>query len=111
MVVLNGTGTAATAIVNSALSAGEIVGYLFGLEVYAAPIDTCGLGQQIDVLGITTGVLDALNCPVAAQSPVRVGYTMLIPQEAQGLGLLQIIVNSTDQNKAVAMCLNLTVNL
>ena len=109
--MLNGTGTAASAITNSGFSVGEIDAFLFGLEVYAAPIDTCGLGQQIDVLGLTTGVLDALQCPVAAQAPVKVGFSMLIPDEAQGLGQLQIIVNSTDQNKATAMCLNLTITL
>jgi hydrogenase maturation factor HypE len=90
---------------------GTIDAYLFGLEVYAAPIDTCGLGQQIDVLGLVTGVLDALNCPVASGASVKIGFEMAIPDEAQGLGALQIFVNGTDQNKVTAVCLNLTVNL
>ena len=140
-VTLNATGVASSSITSSPASEGIISAYLFGLEAFAAPVNTCGAGQQVDVMGITTGDFDALSCPIAAHSKATLGFSIAIPsvrrsrararalvthrsarkraltrpphhpQVAQGLGQLQIFVNATDQNSAVAYCLNMSVTL
>ena len=63
------------------------------------------------MLGLTTGTLDALACPLSAGAVARLGFSIDIPDAASGLGELGIIVNATDQTGAGAFCLNLTVSL
>jgi hypothetical protein len=67
--------------------------------------------QQIDVLGLTTGVFNALACPIAAGGAISGSFSLDIPDEAAGLGDLQIILNATNQDGQVAMCLNISVTL
>jgi hypothetical protein len=62
-------------------------------------------------MGITDGTLNALACPAAEGSPQTVSFSMLIPNEASGLGSLGIIVNASDASGSTAVCLNLTVTL
>ena len=71
---------------------GTINAVLFGLNVFSAPINTCGKAQDIDILGITDGTLNALACPAAEGSPQTVSFSMLIPNEASGLGSLGIMI-------------------
>ena len=76
--------------------------------MFEQQINTCGAGQQIDILGITTGTLDALNCPTDAGEKVSFGFVLPIPSEAQGLGTLNITVNSTDQSgQTTAFCVDI----
>ena len=35
----------------------EIDAFVFGSEMFTAPFNTCGTGQQIDVLGLTTATV------------------------------------------------------
>ena len=108
---VNGTGVVQGPVSNSTLSVGSVDAQLFGLDVFSAPINTCG-ETVIDVLDVTTGTLDALACPVAAGQTVTLGLVLPIPQEAQGLGTLNITVNATDSSgNRVAFCLDVVATL
>jgi len=107
-VTLRATGTAPRPIAGGA---GNIDAYLFGMDVFNTPIATCGAGQAIDVLGLATGNLDALACPLAAGAPAAVTFSIGVPSEAFGLGTLNIIVNASDAGKLPALCINLTITL
>lgn len=92
-VVLNATGTETGAALTG--GAGTINAYLFGADVFTAPFNTCGL-TQIDVLGLATGILNAPACPIAPGAQGKIGFTLPIPGEASGLGLLNIVLNASD---------------
>jgi hypothetical protein len=98
-------------VTNASLSTGQVNAYLYGLDVFQAPITTCG-ETQIDVLGYATGILDALPCPTAAGEKVAFGFFMPIPAEGQGLGQLNITINATDQTgNTIAFCLAVQATL
>jgi hypothetical protein len=101
-----------TCIVNAAISggSGQIDAYLYGVDVFEQPVNTCGQ-TAIDVLGVATGTLNAMPCPLAAGGTGRFSFTMQIPDEAQGLGLLNITVQAKDQASSPAFCVNLSVTL
>jgi len=106
--IVNGTGTV-RGIVNN--GTGQINAYLYGVDVFNTNTNTCG-ESQIDVMGITTGILDALNCPTQVGSNVTLGFVLPIPDEAQGLGQLNITLNSTDQTgNTVAFCLDIVATV
>ena len=106
--IVNGTGNV-RGIVNN--GTGQVNAYLYGVNVFNANTNTCG-ESQIDVLGITTGILDALNCPTQIGSNVTLGFVLPIPDEAQGLGQLNITLNSTDQTgNTVAFCLDIVATV
>ncbi len=107
-VSLNTSGVASSVISGGA---GTISAFLFGVEVFTAPIGTCGLGQQIDILSLTTAYLDALACPVEAGANTTLGVVIPIPSEAYGLGQLNITLSAQDQNNNLAYCFNLSVTL
>ena len=50
-----------TCILNAAVSggAGQIDAYLYGVDVFEQPVNTCGQ-TAIDVLGVATGTLNAM---------------------------------------------------
>jgi hypothetical protein len=59
-------------------------------------------------MDITTGVLDALACPTTAGESVKLGFVLPIPQEAGGLGQLNITLNSTDQSgNLITFCVDM----
>ena len=93
---------------------GVINAFLFGSNVFTAPVNTCGY-TDVDVLGVADGSLYGPSCSPA--TPLRPGdkgsisFSMQIPQEGQGLGTLNIIVNASDQLNAFAWCANLTLTL
>ena len=108
---VNGSGVVQGPVTNSPLSVGQVNAYLYGLNVFSGPINTCG-ESIIDVLDVTTGVLDALPCPVVAGQRVKLGFVLPIPQEAQGLGTLNITVNATDSSgNLVAFCLDVVATI
>lgn len=76
---------------------GQVDAYLFGADVFEQPVNTCN-ETQIDVLGITTGTLDAIPCPTQANQKFQVGFVMPIPDEAAGLGQLNITLQGRDSN-------------
>ena len=53
-------------VTNASLSTGQVNAYLYGLDVFQAPITTCG-ETQIDVLGYATGILDAMMAAQPSQ--------------------------------------------
>ena len=101
-----------TCILSAAVSggAGQIDAYLYGVDVFEQPVNTCGQ-TAIDVLGVATGTLNAMPCPIKAGGTGRFSFSMQIPQEAQGLGLLNITVQAKDQVNNPAFCVNLSVTL
>ena len=107
-VYVRGNGTTSTVTVTN--GTGFIDAYLYGIDVFEQPVNTCGQ-TQIDVLGIATGTLDALSCPVMPMGPANFTFYMTIPQEAQGLGALNITVTGSDQQQKSAFCLDLTLTL
>jgi hypothetical protein len=91
---------------------GRIDAYLYGLDVFSLIVNTCGQDQSVDVLGVATGTLNALACPVSqGKSNANISFSIGIPNEAAGLGSLAIIVNGTQQVGAPAYCLNLSISL
>ena len=74
---------------------GTINAYLFGSDVFTAPVNTCGY-TDVDVLGVADGSLYGPNC--SPQTPIQPGqqgtisFSMAIPSEGQGLGQLNVIV-------------------
>ena len=109
--IVNGTGIVQGPVSSSTLSVGAVNAFLFGLNVFSAPINTCG-ETIIDVLDVTTGVLDALQCSVVAGQKVALGLVLPIPQEAQGLGTLNITVNATDSSgNLVAFCVDVVATI
>ena len=107
-VIVNGTGTASVGITGGT---GEIDAYLFGLNVFETTVNTCGQNQTIDVLDMATGTFNALACPVAAGAPAAMSFSLAIPDIANGLGALNIIMNATDSGKKAAFCVNMSVTL
>jgi hypothetical protein len=89
---------------------GQVDAYLYGIDVFEQPVNTCG-ETEIDVLGITSGTLDALTCPSTAGQLMRVGFVMPIPDEGAGLGQLNITLQGRDTAQNTAFCLNMTVYL
>ena len=112
-VILNATGVSA---VTNAVTGGTgvINAFLFGSNVFTAPVNTCGF-TDVDVLGVVDGYLYGPAC--SAATPLNPGgkgtisFSMTIPSEGAGLGTLNIIVNTTDQNNGPSWCANLTVTL
>ena len=107
-VYVRGNGTTSTLTITG--GTGFIDAYLYGVDVFEQPINTCGQ-TQIDVLGIASGTLNALNCPVKPMGHANFTFFMTIPQEAQGLGPLNITVTGADQQQKSAFCLDLTLTL
>lgn len=106
-VFINGTVTSPIAIKNGT---GLIDAYLYGADVFEQPINTCG-ETLINVLGVAQGVLDALACPVKQGGVSRFGFAMAIPDEASGLGQLNITVTGNDGAGVNAFCIDLVVTL
>jgi hypothetical protein len=92
---------------------GEIDAYLYGSDVFTAPVNTCGSGQMIDILGATTADFDALPCPVQGGDTVHMGFVLPIPAEAAGLGQLNItlMANDTSTRASMVYCLDLVATL
>jgi len=109
--MVNGTGIAAGPVSNSSQSTGAINAFLYGLNVFSAPLAACGQ-TVVDVLDVTTGTLDGLPCPVANGQKVALGFVLPIPDEAQGLGELVINLNTTDQTgNLIAWCLQVNATI
>ncbi len=90
---------------------GQINAYIYGVDMFQASFNTCGTGQQIDIDGATTATLDALNCPVAASQKVTIGLVLPIPQEAQGLGQINITAAANDDQNRLSFCLDVTATV
>lgn len=93
---------------------GEIDAYLYGVDMFTAPVNTCGTGQLVDILGATVAVFDALSCPVQRGASVRMGFVLPIPQEASGLGQLNITLMANDTstpNSVQVYCLDLVATM
>ena len=106
--VVNGTGVTTAAVTGGT---GMINAFLYDVDVFDAAITTCG-ESSIDVMGLATGTLDALACPVTASQNVSVGFVLPIPQEAQGLGQLVININATDSTgNIIAYCIQVNATL
>ena len=104
----SGSGVAQGAVAGSG-AGGSISAYLFGAEVFTAPVSACGANQSIDVLGFATLTVNALDCPVAAGAPAAVSLALLIPSIANGIGPVGVIANATTDTGGAAWCMNLTV--
>lgn len=74
---VNGTGTLSVPVTGGD---GTINAYLYDADVWAGPISTCGLGQEVNVMGVAQGTLDALVCPISAGAAVSIGFVLPIPQ-------------------------------
>jgi hypothetical protein len=107
-VYVNGTGILPQKVTGGT---GQINAYLYGANAFSAPINTCGLGQNINVLDMASGTLDALPCPVAPGAHAQIGFVMAIPSIAGGLGSVNITVNATDSNNVPVFCIDAVVNL
>jgi len=104
----SGSGVAQGAIAGSG-DGGSITAYLFGAEVFTAPVSACGTNQTIDVLGFATLTVNGLSCPVAAGAQAQVSLALLIPSIANGIGPVGVIANATTDASSSAWCMNLTV--
>ncbi len=92
---------------------GEIDAYIYGADLFTAPVNTCGVGQQIDVLGAPTATFDAITCPAAPGSTVTVGVVLPIPSEASGLGTINItlVANDTAPSPRIAYCFDVVATV
>ena len=107
-VTLTATGVALSSVTGGAA---QIDAYLFGTDVFSLAIKTCGQNQPVDVMGIVTGNMNALACPLAPAAAAALSFNIVIPSEGAGLGALTIILNATQQTNLPAFCVNLTVTL
>ncbi len=82
-VFVNATGGASNAAISG--GSGLVTAYLFGDQVFQTNVNTCGLGQQIEVYGLTTGVLDSIVCPLASGGKTQIGFAIPIPDQAYGV--------------------------
>ena len=85
--------------------------YIYGVDMFQASFNTCGAGQQIDIDGATTATLDGLLCPVSANQKVALGLVLPIPQEAQGLGQINITAAANDDQNRLAFCLDIVATI
>ncbi len=90
---------------------GQINAYLYGADMFQANINTCGVGQQIDILGVATATLDAPVSPVTPGGTATMGLSLPIPQEAAGLGTLNITLAAADTNSRQVYCFDLVVTI
>ena len=113
LVILNATGISATPYGVTG-GTGVINAFLFGSNVFTAPVNTCGF-TDVDVLGVVDGYLYGPACsaavPLSPGGKGTISFSITIPSVGQGLGELNIIVNTTDQQNAPSWCANLTLTL
>lgn len=107
-VTLTATGVALSSVTGGVAN---IDAYLFGTDVFSSSVQTCGQNQSVDVMGIVTGTMNALACPLAPAAAAAMSFNIVIPSEGSGLGQLTIILNATQQTNLPAFCVNLTVTL
>jgi hypothetical protein len=107
-VIVNATGVASTAVTGGS---GSIDAYIYGVDMFSSPISTCGVNQQIDIDGATTAVINALPCPVSSGQQTVVSVVIPVPQEAQGLGQLNITLQASDSTSRPAYCFDVSLSL
>lgn len=96
-VYINGTGLTQAPCSGGV---GAINAYLFGADMFTAPINTCGLNQQINILDQAEATFDALVCPANANQLVKLGLVVPIPSFASGIGQLNITLTANDTSTA-----------
>lgn len=107
-VFINATGVSRSACTGGI---GQINAFLDSVNVYQTQVNSCGLGQQIDLDGFGTATFDALACPMAANTLAKIGMVVPIPSMAFGLGVLNITLNATDSSGNSAYCIGVGISL
>ena len=86
---------------------GAINAYMGGSDVFEYPVNTCGAGQQIDVEGLETAILDAPACPLIPFYPFALSFALPLPAAAAGLGELFIAIAGADTMLHLVYCVTL----
>ena len=106
-VVLNATGAASAAVGTG--GTGNVTAYLWGMNVWSAPVAACGANQTLDVDGFATLTFNGLACPLAAGAPAALSVSLTVPAIAAGMGQIAVVVGAYEGSE-LDFCLNMTLN-
>ena len=89
---------------------GAITATIDGINIFYAPINTCGVTKMVLPGGLGNAELDSLHCPTEENGAVSTGFTMTFPERAPP-GAYAVHVVADTQDKDLAFCIDVTFSL